>query len=40
MLEIHRPKVWVFGHYHIDKDFELNGTRFICLNELSTIDVS
>ena len=39
MLEIHRPKVWVFGHYHIDKDFEMDGTRFICLNELSTIDL-
>lgn len=39
LLKIHRPKVWVFGHWHHSVDVELNGTRFICLNELETIDL-
>lgn len=34
MLKIHRPKLWVFGHHHISKDFTINGTRFRCLKEL------
>lgn len=39
MFLAHQPKIWVFGHYHIDQDFKLAGTRFICLNELSTIEI-
>lgn len=39
MLEIHRPKLWVFGHWHRDFDAVVNGTRFICLNELKYIDL-
>lgn len=35
MFEIHQPKQWFFGHYHIDRAFELNGTAFRCLAELS-----
>lgn len=31
LLEIHRPSVWVFGHYHEAHDFVVNGTRFICV---------
>jgi hypothetical protein len=38
MLELHQPEAWVFGHWHIDIDTVINGTRFICLNELSTIE--
>lgn len=37
MLERHMPKVWIFGHYHIDADFTVGATRFVCLNELSTL---
>lgn len=39
MFEIHRPKLWIFGHWHCDADRVINGTRFICLNELSYADV-
>lgn len=39
MFEIHKPKLWIFGHWHCDADRVINGTRFICLNELSYADV-
>jgi len=35
MLEIHRPKQWVFGHFHTDAEFDLDGTHFTALGELS-----
>jgi hypothetical protein len=31
-LERHRPKLWVFGHHHINWRKEDKGTTFICLN--------
>jgi hypothetical protein len=33
MLSIHAPEKWIFGHYHIDKEFHVPGfdTKFICL---------
>lgn len=31
MLSIHKPKLWVFGHWHVNFDYEYNDTRFICL---------
>lgn len=27
----HRPKLYVFGHYHKDFDFTLDGTRYVCI---------
>lgn len=39
MLDAHKPEVWVFGHYHIDKSFELEGCQFHCLAELSVKEV-
>lgn len=39
MLEIHRPKFWIFGHWHKNFDKIIDGTRFICLNELNYIDL-
>lgn len=38
MFEIHQPKLWVFGHYHIDKTFQIGATTFRCLAELSTME--
>jgi hypothetical protein len=35
MLNHHQPEHWYFGHYHIDWQKDLGGTRFHCLNELS-----
>lgn len=35
----HRPKLWLFGHWHVDFDYLYGGTRFMCLDELSIIDI-
>lgn len=40
MFQIHQPKEWVFGHYHIDKSFEWRGTKFTCINELSVYTIT
>lgn len=41
MLQAHQPEVWIFGHYHIDREFQLRGchTKFICLGELNARDI-
>jgi len=39
MLTISAPKVWIFGHWHHDVDVVIGETRFICLSELSFIDL-
>lgn len=39
MLEIHKPKLWHFAHYHRDFDIIINGTRFICKRELGFTDL-
>ena len=39
MLDAHRPKLWIFGHWHKNFDQVVDGTRFICLNELDFIDL-
>lgn len=31
-FEIHQPKYWIFGHWHISYKGIHNGTTFICLN--------
>lgn len=38
MLSFHRPKMWIFGHYHKSWNKLVDCTRFICLNELETLD--
>lgn len=39
MFTAHKPKLWLFGHWHMPFDEVVSGTRFICLAELATIDV-
>ena len=39
VFNVCQPKIWVFGHWHEDKDQIINNCRFICLNELSYIDL-
>lgn len=39
MFKEYKPEVHIFGHWHVDFDQVILGTRFICLNELSTIDL-
>jgi hypothetical protein len=38
MLNSHKPKLWVFGHYHNKFDRVIDGTRFVCLPILGVLD--
>lgn len=42
MFNIHKPKLWIGGHWHRRADANIDGTRFICLgiNEYRDIDLS
>ncbi len=35
MFEAHRPERWFVGHYHINREFALDGTMFRCLAEFT-----
>ena len=35
----YKPKIHIFGHWHLDFDWICQGTRFICLPELAYIDI-
>lgn len=35
----HKPDEWYFGHWHVNFDRVILGTRFVCLNELHYIDI-
>ena len=39
MLDIHRPSIWLFGHFHKSWWQNVNGTDFICLNELEPLKI-
>jgi hypothetical protein len=39
MFEIHQPKLHFFGHWHVTKEWDYNGTKFVCLGELDYIDI-
>jgi predicted phosphodiesterase len=39
MFDSYQPKIWIFGHWHLNWRKEINGTLFICLNELQTLDL-
>lgn len=34
MRQINPPELWVFGHWHVSFDHVIDGTRYVCLNEL------
>ena len=38
MLSDYRPSLWVFGHWHRRVDVTIEGTRFVCLEELGVLD--
>lgn len=40
LFNIHQPKLWLFGHYHRSWSEIIGKTKFICLNELETIDLN
>lgn len=35
----HKPADYYFGHYHLDYQKQINGTRFTCVNEMTTMDI-
>lgn len=39
MFERHQPKIWCGAHWHENRDEDINGTHFICLEELGTINL-
>lgn len=38
-LENHRPRLWLFGHHHRDWRYMEGGTVFVCVGELSYVDI-
>ena len=38
-FNVHQPKLWIFGHFHFNKDKMFGDTRFICRPELGWTDV-
>lgn len=42
MLAAWAPEEWIFGHYHVDKEFKVPGyrTKFRCVAELSTYELN
>lgn len=38
MFSVHQPKIWVFAHYHTSWRRVVDGTEFICLDELECMD--
>lgn len=39
LLDRHAPKLWAFGHHHRDWRYGEGETRFVCVGELSHIDI-
>lgn len=39
MLDIHRPALWVFGHYHTSWKLQEKNTQFVCLNIEETMEI-
>jgi predicted phosphodiesterase len=39
LWNIHKPALWIFGHYHVSRTVTLDSTRFICLNELEVMNL-
>jgi hypothetical protein len=39
LLDHHPPRLWVFGHHHRDWKYQEDETLFVCVGELSYIDI-
>jgi hypothetical protein len=39
LLERHAPKLWLFGHHHRDWRYREENTLFLCVGELSCVDI-
>jgi hypothetical protein len=40
MWEIHQPKLWCFGHWHMNADLQIENTRFICVYKRDYVEVN
>ena len=40
LLECHAPELWVFGHHHRDWKYQDDKTLFVCVGELSYVDIT
>lgn len=38
-FDIHKPKYWIFGHWHMNKIFKYKGTIFICIDKNDYKDI-
>jgi hypothetical protein len=39
LMEHHPPKLWLFGHHHRDWTYRESNTLFVCVGELSHVDI-
>jgi len=39
LYNIHQPKLFIHGHYHVSKTTQYGDTKFVCLNELETYKI-
>ncbi|WP_165233984.1 metallophosphoesterase family protein [Aquisphaera insulae] len=40
LLEVHRPRLWIFGHHHVEWTGWDGMTRFRCVSELGWVDIT
>jgi hypothetical protein len=40
LFNIHQPKLWIHGHHHLSRTTVYGNTKFVCLNELETYQLS
>ncbi len=38
MWDVHKPKLWFFGHWHKTGFWSIRNTDFVCLGELDSVD--
>lgn len=39
LFEFHQPRLWIFGHHHRDIKLQIDGTLFVCLDELKSYSI-
>jgi hypothetical protein len=39
MFDMHQPELWFFGHWHVTRTKEINGTKFHCLGVHEYVDI-